>query len=234
MQAGANTGRIRTTLQRISESFDLHAEVLLNHRGIFITIENEVTGEVYTGLKRTLPHGVNFKIVSGISRMSWKIAKDQMSIDEINDELDRLVTLKHYSRPVLLFLVALAGASFCRIAGGGIQDMLIAFVATVAGLYVRQEAHKMSFNPYLCVFFASFTASLVAGFGFFMKIASPGNFGYYTSVLFLIPGVPLMNSFSDLIDGNIQTGLARGINSLMIAFAIALGLLATMFIYHYQ
>jgi uncharacterized membrane protein YjjP (DUF1212 family) len=54
---------------------------------------------------------------------------------------------------------------------------------------------------------------------------------FATSVLFLIPGVPLINSFSDLIDGNIMNGIVRGVNGLIIAFAIALGLLTAMQVY---
>jgi uncharacterized membrane protein YjjP (DUF1212 family) len=54
---------------------------------------------------------------------------------------------------------------------------------------------------------------------------------FATSVLFLIPGVPLINSFSDLIDGNLQNGIVRGLNGLIISFVIALGLLTTVLIY---
>ena len=56
---------------------------------------------------------------------------------------------------------------------------------------------------------------------------------FSTSVLFLIPGVPMMNSFSDLIDGNILNGITRGVNVLIIAFAIALGLLMGLLIYNF-
>jgi len=37
--------------------------------------------------------------------------------------------------------------------------------------------------------------------------------------------------FSDMIDGNLMNGLIRGLNGLIIAFGIALGLLTTMIIY---
>jgi uncharacterized membrane protein YjjP (DUF1212 family) len=43
----------------------------------------------------------------------------------------------------------------------------------------------------------------------------------------------MMNSFSDLIDGNILNGITRGVNVLIIAFAIALGLLVGLLIYNF-
>jgi len=231
MTSGANTERIRKTIQRISASFEYKAELVINHRSVLLSLENSNDGQIYTSLKRTGHHGANFRILSGISRMSWNIADEQLTVDQIHHEIDRLEALPHFPRIVVLLLVSLAGASFCRLAGGVIPDMLFAFTATFVGLFVRQEAVKHSFNTYLCVFVASFAASLVAGLGYKLGIADPGNHGFVTSVLFLIPGVPLINSFSDLIDGNIQTGIIRGINSLIISFAIALGLLASMFAY---
>ena len=55
---------------------------------------------------------------------------------------------------------------------------------------------------------------------------------FATSVLFLIPGVPMINAFTDLIDGNILNGMDRGINALMHAMAIAIGLTTVMFIFN--
>ena len=55
---------------------------------------------------------------------------------------------------------------------------------------------------------------------------------FATSVLFLVPGVPLINSFTDLIDGNLLNGITRGVHGMIIAFAIALGLMGAMIIYN--
>jgi uncharacterized membrane protein YjjP (DUF1212 family) len=232
MSAGANTGRIRITLNRIVDAFGYSIETLITQRALMLTISDENDKYHFDVLKRTPPHGVNFRVVSGISRMSWRVVEEKWSEEQIMEELQRLTALPHYPRIVVLLCVSLAGASFCRVAGGGYPDMLIAFAATFAGLFARQEAIKMKFNLYMCVYFASFAASLVSGLlAVKLGLGDAQQHAFSTSVLFLIPGVPLINSFSDLIEGNTQVGIVRGINSLMIAFAIALGLLSAMFIY---
>jgi uncharacterized membrane protein YjjP (DUF1212 family) len=111
--------------------------------------------------------------------------------------------------------------------------MAVAFAATVAGLFVRQEAMKKKFNPYLCVFFAAFTASLFAGLAEHYHVGLQPDKAFATSVLFLVPGVPLINSVSDLMDGNIQNGIVRAMNGLMIAFSIAMGLFAVKMILNF-
>ncbi|HEX2934449.1 MAG TPA: threonine/serine exporter family protein [Bacteroidales bacterium] len=231
MSSGASSNRVRLTIDRVAQSFDLETEMLITNRALMLTVTDQENKEFFSKVKRTSPHGVNFRLVSGISRMSWRVVDEKWEITRIWDELDRLKSLPHYPRMIVLTMVALAGASFCRLFGGSWTEMIIAFVATITGLFVRQETVKMQFNPYVCVFFASLTASLIAGLG--MKLGwgeSPEN-AFATSVLFLIPGVPLINTFTDIIDGNVLNGIVRLINSLMIAFCIALGLLGAMLIY---
>lgn len=228
MSSGANSHRIRTTIERIAENFGVNTELLITHRAIMITI-NDSNEEYHSSLKRSSPHGVNFKLVSGISRMSWRVLEENWTVKQINVELNRLVALPHYPRIVILLVVGIAGASFCRIFGGSWMDMLVTFGATFSGLFIRQESAKRNFNPYLCVFFGSFTASLFAVT--FIRFGNISEYALATSVLFLVPGVPLINSFSDLIDGNIMNGIVRSLNGLIISFAIALGLVLAMQIF---
>ena len=231
MGAGANTGRIRVTVNRIAHSLGYTVELLITHRALMVSVIDD-NGDFYTSkLKRTPPHGVNFKILSGISRMSWRVQDEDWSVEQINVELDRLRSLAHYPRWQVLLLVGLAGSAFCRLFGGEWIEMTIAFIATFAGLFVRQEAVKKKFNPYICILMSSLTASVLSGLAVKLGIGEHPDLAFATSVLFLVPGVPLINSFTDLIDGNISTGIVRGTNGLLIGFSIALGMLAAMVIF---
>lgn len=233
MSSGASSNRVRVTVNRIAEFFGYNAEMLVTNRALMITVSDPLTNEHFSKVKRTSVHGANFRIVSGISRMSWKVIEEKWTAEQIRQELDRLISLPHYNRLLVLTLVGLAGGSFCRLFGGNAIEMMVAFIASFVGLFVRQEANRLEFNPYLCVFLASLAASLISGLGFKLGFGKELEHAFATSVLFLIPGVPLINSFTDLLDGNILNGIVRGINGILIAFAIALGLLTAMYIYHF-
>lgn len=232
MASGANSSRIRITTLRIAGAYGYSAELLITHRALMLTVFDEESDYFYSSLKRTSPHGANFKMVSGISRMSWRIVEEAWDFQKVWDEIERLKSLPHYPRYVILLTVALAGASFCRLFGGGPIEMLFCYIATFSGLFVRQEAIKKSFNPYLCIFFAAFTSCLIAGSAVKFQLSATPEHAFATSVLYLIPGIPLINSLSDLLDGNIMNGLVRGMNGLMISFSIALGMLCTILIYN--
>jgi uncharacterized membrane protein YjjP (DUF1212 family) len=231
MSSGANTARIRLNIMRMANAYGYDAELLVTHRALMLTVYDDKKDYFFSRLKRTSPHGANFKIVSGISRMSWSIVEEQWSLEQARQELDRLKALPHYPRWVILLMVSLAGASFCRLAGGEYLDMCIAAVATCAGLFIRQEATKKMFNAYLCIFFAALVSSLISGLMLKLQIGVHPEYAFATSVLYLIPGIPLINSLSDLLDGNIMNGIVRGVNGLMMSFSIALGMLGAILIY---
>ena len=231
MSSGANTARIRTNINRISSAFGYNTELLVTHRAIMLSVSDSEHNNFFSSLKRTSPHGVNFKVISGISRMSWRIVEEQWNIEQIKAELDRLEALPPYPRILILLMVALAGGAFCRIFGGHQKEMGITFIATFIGLFIRQEALKRNFNHYLSVYFGAFTASLISGLSVKLNLGYSPETAFAASVLFLVPGVPLINTFIDLIDGNIMNGVIRFINGLLISFAIALGLLTAMIIY---
>jgi uncharacterized membrane protein YjjP (DUF1212 family) len=233
MSSGASTNRTRITMERIARVLGYSIDLLITQRALMLTINEKDQHHFFSRLKRISPHGVNFRIVSGISHLSWKVMEENWTVAQISDELHRLKSLPHYPRLVVLGLVGVAGAAFCNTFGGGSVEMAVAFVASVIGLFVKQEATRLKFNPYLCVFFAAFTASFIAGLAEYFHIGTDPDKAFATSVLFLVPGVPLINSVSDLMDGNIQNGIVRAVNGLMIAFSIAMGLFAVKIIFNF-
>lgn len=233
MSAGANTSRIKITMERIAGSFGYQCNMHITTGALMLTIIDEDEHYYFNMLKRTPEGGINFTVVSAMSRMSWKVVDEKWTIEQIQDKLTHINELFKYPRPVLNLLVALAGASFCRLNGGGYFDMAIVFVAAGIGITVRQELTKLKFNSNVCIAVAAFTAAMISGFA--VHVLGWGDaeqHAFSTSVLYLVPGVPLINSFSDFIDGHLQNGLVRGLNGLIIAFDIAVGLLGAMLIYN--
>jgi len=224
MSSGASTERIRITVQRIAKVFKYDIDLMLTHRAILLTITDDSGEHLFSRIKRISPHGVNFKLVSGLSHLSWNVKDNEMSVEEVATEIVRLKSLKHYPRFLVIIAVGVADAGFCRMWDGGYKEMLIAFIATIIGIYIRQETTKRKYNPYICVYFAALSASIISGCADYFNLAEKSHIAFSTSILFLVPGVPLINSITDLIDGNILNALVRGMNGLLIAFFIAMGM----------
>ncbi|WP_051309423.1 threonine/serine exporter family protein [Desulfogranum japonicum] len=234
MQAGgSNTSRIRNSIDRIAHQFRVSAELFITHQAIFITLTDANEAHVFSAVKRNKHPGVNFRVVSGISRMSWKINTTKWSLQEIQGELDRLETLPRFAAWTVTCMVGLSGAGFCGLSGGRPSAMLVACMSTVAGQCIRHQFTQRKINPYFCTFFAALGATLISGLPNKLFPDMGFEVAFITSVLFLIPGVPLFNAFTDLLEGNILNGCLRAVNGLLISFMIALGFLLSLFIFKF-
>lgn len=232
MSAGANTNRIRLTMSRVAESYNYEADFLITHRAIMLTLKNADGEQLFNQLKQTYGQVPNFRMVSGISRLSWQVVEEKLTVKAARKEIKRLKSLPRYPRLVVLLVVALACSSFCRLSGGMFLEMVAVFIASFIGLFLRQELAKKHVNPYFTVFLAAFFTTMISGGIGTLLPFEHDNMILITSILYLIPGIPLINSISDFLDGNTLNGVVRVINGSVISFAIAAGLLIAVLIYN--
>jgi uncharacterized membrane protein YjjP (DUF1212 family) len=231
MVSGANTNRANTSINRFALVLGCRAFSMISHKTIVMTLTDNHTGETFTKVQNMPSYAINFTTISCISKASWKALGESWSIEKIESEFKKIRAEKKYSRIQVLLAVSLAGAGFCNIFGGDYTNMLVAMLSTFTGLFVLQEAHKKDFNMYFRVLLASFVASSVASLGIVYDIGESPQIALATSILFLVPGVPLINSFTDLLDNNLLNGQVRFTSGLMIVMAMAIGLFGALLIY---
>ena len=231
MVSGSNTNRVNLSIDRFASVLNIKASSFISHKTIVMTLYDEERDISCTRVKNIPPYLLNFSIISAISKASWNAIEENWSLEQISEEIERIKTLKRYPRWVVLIAVSLAGAGFCNIFKGDYLNMLMAFASTFMGLYIFQETHKLKYNLYIRIFLGSFVASVSASMGIVFGIGAEPQTALATSILFLVPGVPLINSFTDLIDNNIINGMVRFTTGLMIVLAMAIGLFLAMYIF---
>ena len=233
MQSGANTKRVIDNLNRFAAAINLKSYALISHKSIIITLKSRQNPErSYTNVIQIPAYRINFYIVAEISRLSWMVNEERSNIQTIQEKIDQIKKVNQYPFLLIDLAVSLAGAGFAKLFGGDWQSMLIAFLATFTGMFAAKFAVKMRFNPYLKTYLASLTASVIASLGVLANFGDKPNVALATSVLFLVPGVPLINSFNDLYNNHILNGSVRFISGLMTVLFIGLGLMTAMFLLH--
>ena len=231
MLSGANTNRARLNIDRFASVLNYDASCFISHKAIILTLTNQETGFNRTKTKKIPPHAINFATISSISHVSWKAIDKNWNIDQIEAELEEIKKQPSYPNYLKLIAVSFAGAGFCNIFGGDYLNMLVAFISTFAGRYIFVFISKKKYNVYIRVFLAAFIASMLAAIGVVYNIGENPQTALATSVLFLIPGVALINSFTDLLDNNVLNGMVRFATGIMTVLVIALGLFLTMIIF---
>jgi uncharacterized membrane protein YjjP (DUF1212 family) len=229
MTSGAHTARVMRNVTRMANAFGYDAELSVFQLSIMISVcDKKNPLQHLTIIRKTEPLSLNFSILSKISILSWRTIDDKLSIREVREAFNEIKTTKRYSRWIVLLLVSIANASFCRLFGGDIYAMGLVGLGTFLGLFARQEMHHRGANHYIIFIVAAFIASFVAGMGFRYNISTTPEIALAASVLYLIPGVPLLNSITDIIEGHVLTGTSRAVNTCTTIFCIALGLLLSM------
>ncbi len=233
LKSGASSDRIRTNLERLAPSGETITHLEINPLSVSVNLNDQEGNVLYHGTGSITAQGVNFKVLSGISLLSWEVFENKIDPENARASLKKLQALPHYNRWLILLTVSLAGAAFCYTFGGSSPEMFFGFLATFGGLFCKQEMVKREFNPYIITYISALAAGFCIGIFHLLLPGIKLEHAFSTCVLFLIPGVPLINSVTDLIEGYTTNGIARGVGALIHAMAIAFGLATNLFIFGY-
>lgn len=231
MGVGSHTSRVVRNANRIAGSFGYGVDMTIFQRNITMTVKHADDYSIRRTYVRRIPAlALNFRMISDLSSLSWETYDHDLPLDELKKRYAVIVTKPRMSRWVVLVLVAFANTAFCRLFGGDWIAMGLVWMATLIGFFVRQELTFRKVNHMLMFIICSFVASLVAALGVYSDWGTTQDIALGTSVLFLIPGVPLINSILDILEGHVLIGFSRAINAAILIICIALGLSMTLLI----
>lgn len=225
LQHGASTERAENTIHHLGTGLGCDwIDVFISPNAIVITTLSG--GEFRTRIRRLVRFGgVDMNIVASVNDLAYQVEAHTADRQKIRRELEQIDTMpKLYNRWLVILLVGLACAAFSQLFGGDWAAFALTWVAASASMWVRQELRKRYFNDLLVVAATAFVATFIAALGVMGQVGDTPQVALAASVLLLIPGVPLINSGRDLLEGHMVTGLIRGLSGAFITLAIALGI----------
>ncbi len=226
MQSLADSNRIDRNMRRIAVYMGIPADKFHMHINYTTLMVNISEGsQSITKLQKCPTHSVNMMVLSEISKLSWRAIEKNYSLDEYEAELDKIENAKHhYPRWLTVIGIGLACAGFCKLFGCDWPAAFITMIASSCAVFARQEMHKRHFNMYMTVAISAFIAVLIAVLGTFLHISATPNHPIFACVLFLIPGVPLINCVDDMLDGFTIVGVTRAVIASITIGAISFGM----------
>ena len=220
---GATCIRIKKNVNRIARTLDCEVDITILPQHVTVACVGE-GGEYsqYTTPTPALP--VSYRANAQLSGLSWQIAQGQITLLEAEEEFKKINAEKHIDVWRVMILVVFANASFCRLFGGDIVAMLIVGVATLLGYSIKNICLSNKVDLRVMVFCSSFIAAVVGTAGYLFGHTSTPDIALGTSVLFLIPGIPYINSVSDMIEGHYICFFSRFMQAVIHTACIAAGL----------
>jgi uncharacterized membrane protein YjjP (DUF1212 family) len=228
LQAGNTAVRTRGWIIAIAPKLGFQA-VTMNASLDSITVSVRHSSGWLTAIREIGPPGINVLRVAQLERLA-RTAHAQITPAEIEAELAKIESAPHqYSPARIAAAVGLASAGFAFINGAGFPEILAAAIGGGSGQGLKSWLSHRRVNHYAVAAVSAIMAS-----GVFVLVAATGSqfgfgfaqypAGFIASILFLVPGFPLLAGLFDLLQYQTIAALSRLAYGLMILLAVGFGL----------
>ncbi len=187
-----------------------------------------VEGRASTVVRPVGPVGVNLARVSEAAVLGEQMARGEVDAAGAVPEVERIRTLASpYGRWVIVLAAACAAAFFSRIPGGDWGAFGIGFVAVAVGQSLRSVLQTRQLGVGAVTLVCGMLSAGIAGLGLRRGLSQTVAATWVASVIYMVPGLPLINGFVDMVSHKyLFVGLERIASAallfLLLAVAIAL------------
>lgn len=225
---GATCVRIEKNVGRIAARFGVTADVTVmpSHIQVSAWTPDHSCGRV--AIRRIHSHAIPFRLNARLSRLSWDVADGRCDFPTMLERFDKALATPPTGAVEVLLLASSANASFCRLFGGDLTAMFMVFLATLCGFRLKQVLVAEGVDLRVAVFFSSFFSTSLSAAGYVFGLGGTPEIALGSSVLYLIPGVPYINSVSDVIDRHYLCAFSRFMDAAVLTFCLSVGLCAGM------
>ncbi|RDU58006.1 threonine/serine exporter ThrE family protein [Helicobacter sp. MIT 99-5507] len=229
LSVGTYTARVIKCTTRIGKAFGYEVHISIFSRNITISVFAKQDYSLQRTYVRTYKESaINFNNISLLSALSWHAYDEKVTLKQIKKLYEKIIHKKHYGYFSTLALTCFAHSAFCKLFGGDLESMPIVFVSTFIGFNLKKILLMINVDIRFVFALCAFAASMTAYIGTTIIASKTPDVAIGTSVLFLIPGVYLINSVIDILDGHYLIGISRAVSTFIIICCIAIGLYITL------
>ncbi len=216
--------RLERNLNRIAAAFGKKVELFIMPRHIHMTVWQPGEDDMFTSISSVRPAPISFSLNTRLSQLSWHIADDRLTLETARHRFEHIIHCDRETPWVTLTLASLANASFCGIFGGDPIAMLIVLVATAIGFRLKQMMGGCHVDGRVIFIICSFISAVIGASAFILTPDGTPSIAVGTSVLYLVPGIPFLNSFSDLLYRHYICAFSRFTDAVILTACLSLGL----------
>lgn len=224
LQSGAETYRVEDTMERIAHAFGgRESHCYVTPTGIIFSIESDQPTK--TKLIRITDRTTDLHKVTLVNSVSRRITGGELSLEEAYHALKEIDEESlTFSVSVQILAAAIASGCFLIMFKGDWVDFLPAFIAGGTGLwcfiYIQKIVHMRFFAEFVAAAMIGLLSVLFVNMGWGQQLDKI----IISSVMPLVPGLLLTNAVRDLVAGHLVSGLSKGAEALLTAFAIGSGI----------
>ena len=225
MENGADTAQISRDMKRVAaymgidnDKFHLH----IMYTTLLLHLGDE--HHSHTSFRKCIKHGVNMRVISAISRLTWRALRDHYTLDEFKGEIEAVAKRPRYPSWMTVCAAGTGCGSFGILLGCDFNAAIYTAVsAIIAKLVQMQCVERFGINHYVSLTITAFTATIIGYFAHLLPTATPWQ-PLIAAAIFLVPGVPMINAVSDMLNTYLISASARIMHTLIMVGAITFGI----------
>lgn len=229
LAAGTGSRRVVEAMRSVGHALDLddiQSRVSLTE--IVLTVHRR--GITRTQTAEIPSPGVNADQVAALQEFSRTLPA-HVTVAEVEEGLDAILRRPKqwpvYAAPIG---AGIGCAAFAFLNNGGVVEIGAVFVAAALGQLLRRALHHRHLNQIAMVFLAAvlsgviFLAVTVPVHAAAPGLVGPLEVGLFSSILFLVPGFPLITAALDLARLDLAAGISRFTYAALLTFAAGFGI----------
>lgn len=221
---GATNDKIIRVLNRIAMFMKIPTENISLHitkQIIFLEIFDGEKSVV--SFRKCKKMAIDFEVISSITKISWQILKASFTLDELKKFFEDINSKpKNYSHCQIIFAVGIACGGFCCLFGGNFIEIICTTISAMAGKFCQIKLLKHKVNEFLAIEMAAFIATTFAFFSHKTSVMP-----MIACSLFLIPGVPIINSIINMINNFFQNAMIELFRAFLIILSMTGGIIVS-------
>ncbi|HLO13094.1 MAG TPA: threonine/serine exporter family protein [Pseudoneobacillus sp.] len=224
LQSGAETYRVEDTMMRIAASFGVEqSHSFVTPTGIIFSIEGAEPTK--TKLIRIVDRTTDLTKVTLVNSISRRISSGELTVQEASKLLKEMDLMKlSYPLWVRVLAASISSACFLITFLGGWYDFIPALITGGLGYTFFVYLHRIVPIKFFAEFLSATMIGLMSFLFVWLGLGTEIDKIIIGSVMPLVPGLLITNAVRDLMAGHLVSGLSKGAEAFLTAFAIGAGI----------
>ena len=229
ISTGGHSERVRRCIKRMALAYGFEASVFVLLKNITITITDldDYTNR-RTYVKDTYEHTLNLSIVSDLSSLSWFVSDEKLELKKARRIFTTIQATQNSKFSLNVLFMSAAFGSFCKLFGGDMASVCFVIFSTLVGVLLRQKMAHVKLDIRLIFVTCSFVSSFIAYGAYGLGFSLTPTAAVSSSILYLFPGIAVLNAIFDILDQNVLIGLSRAVNASLLIICMAIGIYMTL------
>lgn len=229
LQNGAETYRVEETVEHIARACGAYkAESFVVPTGVFVTVTDD-GGHSLTTMRRIRSRTINLERVAKINEISRQLVEGRMESDQAYRELEYIARqYVGFSLFPSMMASGAVGGSYAVMQGGILLEVVAAFTAALSVRYVAHIVFRLKGVGFAFEFLGGMATAAIGGMVHFLYPAIGRDIIIISGIMPLVPGVAITNAIRDVIAGDLVSSVSKGLEALLTAVAVSMGVVIVL------